>query len=270
MENRYAELGGQSTYRATVEEVLVQGGRAVGIRLADGTEHRADVVVSAADGHSTIFGLLGGRYTDEGIRRRYTTWELVRPLTMISFGVAREFPGEPVFSTIRLEKPIQAGSETIDGFMIRLSNYSSKFAPPGKSIVQVEFETDFDCWHDLQAIDRAGYEARKAEVAAQVLDRLEAHYPGIASQVEMEDVATPYTTWRYTLNREASYLGWLMTPETLRTPLKRTLPGLSGFYMAGQWVMPGGGVPACLYSGRDAVQLICRDDGQEFVTSSHS
>jgi phytoene dehydrogenase-like protein len=37
--------------------------------------------------------------------------------------------------------------------------------------------------------------------------------------------------------------------------------------MAGQWVMPGGGVPACLYSGRHAIQLLCRDDGKAFTTT---
>lgn len=37
--------------------------------------------------------------------------------------------------------------------------------------------------------------------------------------------------------------------------------------MAGQWVMPGGGVPPCLYSGRHAVQLMCHADKKRFVTS---
>jgi len=32
---------------------------------------------------------------------------------------------------------------------------------------------------------------------------------------------------------------------------------LEGFYMAGQWVMPGGGVAPCLYSGRHVIQLLC-------------
>jgi phytoene dehydrogenase-like protein len=267
LENRYAELGGKSTFRATVKEIMVEGDRAVGVRLADGTEHRSDVVVSAADGRSTVFGLLDGRYVSNKIRRRYATWKLLRPMAMISYGVAREFLGEPVMSTIRLERPFDAGGEAVEGFMVRLFNYGSSFAPAGKTVVQVEFETGFDHWNELQAENREKYDAEKEEVAAQVLDRLEGHYPGIGSRVEMTDVATPYTTWRYTLNHRASYLGWLMTPESIRTPIERTLPGLDAFYMAGQWVMPGGGVPACLYSGRDAIQLICRDEGKRFVTA---
>jgi phytoene desaturase len=80
------------------------------------------------------------------------------------------------------------------------------------------------------------------------------------------DVATPYTTWRYTLNHEGAWEGWLMTPQAMRTAVERMLPGLERFYMAGQWVMPGGGVPPVLYSGRHAVQLLCRDDGRPFST----
>ena len=85
--------------------------------------------------------------------------------------------------------------------------------------------------------------------------------------MEVTDVATPYTTWRYTLNYGGAWGGWLMTPQAIRTTIERTLPGLSDFYMAGQWVMPGGGVPSCLYSGRHAVQLLCRQDGKPFLTA---
>ncbi|MCZ7404088.1 MAG: hypothetical protein O8C67_04060, partial [Candidatus Methanoperedens sp.] len=53
----------------------------------DGSEHRADIVVSAADGYSTIFEMLDGRYVDAEIEKRYKNWKLTRPLVMISFGL---------------------------------------------------------------------------------------------------------------------------------------------------------------------------------------
>ena len=58
-----------------------------------------------------------------------------------------------------------------------------------------------------------------------------------------------------------------MTPEQSRRPLPKTLPGLDGFYMAGQWVEPGGGVPTVLASGRQGVQLICHRDKVPFAPS---
>ena len=83
----------------------------------------------------------------------------------------------------------------------------------------------------------------------------------------MTDVATPYTTWRYTLNQNGAYRGWLPTPEVLTTMVGRTLPGLENFSMAGQWAVPGGGVPMCLYSGRHAEQIFCHRDGKPFTTT---
>jgi hypothetical protein len=38
--------------------------------------------------------------------------------------------------------------------------------------------------------------------------------------------------------------------------------------MAGQWVEPGGGVPMALMSGRQAVQLLCADEGRLFRASA--
>ncbi|MGD8625235.1 MAG: NAD(P)-binding protein [Anaerolineae bacterium] len=268
IEKRYRALGGQITYGARVERVLVESDRAVGVGLAEGApgppERRAGAVVSAADGRSTIFDLLEGRYLDAKIRKRYETWPRFEPLLMISYGVERTFPHEPAFHVIILEEPLSVAGHQIKMLFLRLFNYSDRFAPPGKTVIQVEFDTVWDYWNDLQGTDRAAYEAEKERVAAQVLARLEAHYPGLAAQVEVTDVSTPYTTWRYTLNDQGSWEGWLMTPKTMTSAVERTLPGLGDFYMAGQWVMPGGGVPPVLYSGRHAIQLLCRRDGKPF------
>ncbi len=266
IEARYKSLGGRVRYGATVARILVEKDRAVGVRLADGSEHRADVVVSAADGYSTVFEMLGGLYVDETIRKRYQTWKLISPFVMINYGVAREFPDEPVFNTILLEQPITVDGSAVEALFVRIFSYSACFAPPGKTVVQVEFESGWEHWHELQR-DRRRYGDERARVAAEVLARLERHYPGISSQVEMTDVATPYTAWQYTRNHKGATMGWLPTPEVIMTSIRRTLPGLDSFYMAGQWVMPGGGVPPCLYSGRHVVQLLCLRDGRRFVTS---
>jgi phytoene dehydrogenase-like protein len=268
IEQRYRALGGEITYEATVEKVLVKGGRATGVRLADGSEHRAGAVISAADGYSTIFEMLDGRFVTPATEKRYATWKIFQPLLMISYGVAQEFPDLPPFTTISLEKPLTIGPNRVNSLMLRALNYGPNFAPSGRTVLQVEFDTSWEYWNDLQQEDRAAYDAEKEWIAEEVLTRLEAHQPGISSRVEVTDVATPYTTWRYTRNQRGSWGGWLMTPEVLTKSIRRTLPGLSGFAMAGQWVMPGGGVPPCLYSGRHAVQLLCHDDGKRFSTAS--
>jgi len=265
IERRFTKLGGQVSYKADVIEILVQNDRAVGVRLADGSKHYADVIVSAADGYSTIYKMLGGRYVSKEIENRYQSWKLIRPTVMASFGVAREFKDEPSLSIIMLKEPLIVGNQAVPGFSLRIFNYG-KFAPPGKTVIQVMFETEWDYWDGLQR-ESPRYKAEKERIAAEILKRLEIYYPGISSQVEVTDVATPYTTWRYTMNYKGAYMGWLPTPQTIMTVMERTLPGLANFYMAGQWVMPGGGVSPSLYSGRQAIQLICHRDKKPFSAS---
>jgi phytoene dehydrogenase-like protein len=268
---RFRELGGQIVYGAPVEEILVEqrrwGDRAAGVRLANGDTYDAHAVVSAADGFSTIFRMLGGRYANGSIHRRYKTWSLFRPLVMVSYGVAHTLPGQPSLRTIRLARPLTIGAKQVDTLTCRVLD-SPTLASEGKKVVQVTFETGFDHWNDLQSRDRARYEAEKSRVAAQVLDRLEKTLPGLSAHVEMIDIATPYTFWRYTGNRRGSYEGWLLTPQHTCRAVPKTLPGLKDFYMAGQWVEPGGGIPPTLYSGRQVVQILCRRDGRPFSVST--
>lgn len=263
---RYQGLGGELACNSTVQEIIVENDRAVGVRLVNGTERRAEVVVSAGDGTSTIFKLLGGKYADPAIQDRYQNWPQLRPLVTLSFGLRREFPGEPPLRFLLLKEPLTVGNVTIDGFPIRIFNYGDKFSPPGRTVLQLLFITDWKYWNDLLP-DRPRYDAEKKRLCAEVLTRLEPHYPGITTQVEITDIATPPTIWRFTLNHEGAFMGWSPTPKALRTVFPKTLPGLKNFYMAGQWVMPGGGVPPCLYSGRHVIQILCKRDGKKFATS---
>jgi phytoene dehydrogenase-like protein len=266
IEERFKNLGGHINYGATVEENLVEEDTAEGILLDCGETYRADAVVSAADGYRTIFKMLGGRYLDQKIEKRYKEWKLIRPLVMVNFGVDREFEGDPWLTAIKLERPLKEGARSVDSLMVRLFNYSREFAPPGKTVVQATYETEWEFWRDLHS-DRKKYEAEKERISGEIKDRLESFYPGISSRIEMTDVATPHTTWRYTLNHRGAYEGWLPEPRVINTTIQRTLPGLNNFYMAGQWVMPGGGVPTCIVSGRHVVQILCRQDGKRFTTS---
>jgi phytoene dehydrogenase-like protein len=83
----------------------------------------------------------------------------------------------------------------------------------------------------------ARYREEKEQIADAVIATLEKRFPGLTNQIEMYDVATPITYFRYTGNWQGTYQGWLATPKTPMTFLiKKTLPGLDNFYMAGALV----------------------------------
>lgn len=83
----------------------------------------------------------------------------------------------------------------------------------------------------------------------------------------MIDVATPMTWVRFTGNWRGAYEGWYTTTETFMLQMSKILPGLANFFMAGQWVNPGGGQPTAVVSGRHTIQMICKNDKKRFVTS---
>lgn len=256
IEKKFKDLGGEITYKAAVEEIIVKDNKAVGVRLADKSEHFAGIIISAADGHSTIFDMLGGKYVDDNINNMYKTWEMFPGAVMASYGVAKDYTDKPHACMLRLKKPFNIGGKDVDVIAVRQFDAVSGYAFPGKTGLQVEcLAGDWEFWNNLVK-DRRRYDVEKDRISKELLAILEPHYPGMSSAVEVTDVATPYTTWRYTRNHKGAFEGWLPAPEAISARVGKTLPGLGNFYMAGQWVAPGGGVTPCLFSGRQAIQLI--------------
>jgi phytoene dehydrogenase-like protein len=269
LEERYRALDGEIHFKSRVAKILVENNRAVGIRLADGMEHRADWVVSAADGRTTIFDMLEGKYVDDAIKNRYDKPDLFSPLVYIGLGVAdpvREIPTSVAGLSFPLDTPIAIAGKERDRLDVMNYSYDPTLAPEGKTVLKVQFDTDYDYWEKLYQ-DTERYKAEKERIAYEVIDRLDKRFPGLASRVEMRDVATPMTWVRYTGNWRGSYEGWMFSAGTFTSSMKKTLPGLDNFYMAGQWVNPGGGMPTAAMSGRQTIQMICNRDKKKFITT---
>ncbi len=79
IERGYLDLGGEIHYKSRVIKILVENDKATGVQPADGTEHRSHIVISAADGHSTIFDMLDGKYINDKIKGYYDNLPLFPP-----------------------------------------------------------------------------------------------------------------------------------------------------------------------------------------------
>jgi len=275
IERRYLDLGGEMHYRSRVEKILVEadpagrGDRAAGIRLVDGSEQRADVVISAADGHATIFDMLESRYVSDKVRGYYEKLPMYKSWVQVSLGVARDLSAEAPLVTYWLDEPVDIAGEKIERIDFRHYCMDPCMAPPGKSAVVVMFNSDHAYWKPLYK-DPERYQAEKKDIAVKVIDRLERRLPGISGQIEVVDVSTPMTVERYTGNWQGSQEGWLITTDTINimaSGMDKTLPGLTDFYMAGQWVEPGGGVSTSAMSGRGVIRRLCKKDRKKFGAS---
>ena len=107
-------------------------------------------------------------------------------------------------------------------------------------------------------------------MAETVIEILERRLPGIGERIEAIDVSTPASVVRLTGNWKGSMEGWLLTPGTGFGAGRQTLPGLRRFFMVGQWVQQGGGLPAGLMTARSAIQALRRQDGVPFSPGTAS
>lgn len=271
--NRYVKIGGEIYYGKKVEKIIVENNKAVGVRLSDESEHRAERIVSAADGHSTIFRMLEGKYIDGKILEMYEKWPIFQPLIFVGIGVNRSFNEEPLsvsgFS-YPLRDPVKIGDTVRNRLWIHIFNHDPSMAPENKTTIVVMLSSVHSYWKKL-AEDKNAYIKEKEEISKTIVEILEQRFPGIKSQIEVIDVATPLTFERYTGNWQGSFEGWLITPENsgyLIKKMSQRLPGLTRFYMCGQWVEPGGGLPTGVISGRRLIKSICKEERKKFITLS--
>ncbi len=267
IEQRFRDLGGEILYQAQVEKILVEDDRAVGVRLYNDEIYRGDRVISACDGRGTLFYMLGKQFVPRKIRGYYDGHLALMPMIQVSLGVNRDLSDQPHWVTHLLDQPIFIGG--LEQTEIEVKNYcfDPSLAPKGKSVVVVQIPAVYDYWQRIYG--HRLYDTEQDQVAQIVLDYLETLYPGIRSQVEMVDVATPLSYERYTGNWQGSACGFLLTNRSmlmLLSGMEKTLPGLKNFYMAGQWVEPGGSVAISAVSGRQVLQMICAADGRRFET----
>ena len=263
IEDSYKRLGGRIRFKTRVERIKVENGRAVGVVLKGGEVLPADMVVSAADGHATIFDMLEGKFTDDRIRNIYESYKPFPSYVQVSLGVDADLSGEPGALVLLRDEDIQIDPETRENALgFRVFNYDPTFAPAGKTAVVCILTTyNHEYWCRLREKDAARYEAEKERLATAVTAVFESRFPQARAKVAVSDVATPATVVRYTGNWRGSMEGWLYTPATGIKQLPCVLPGLERFYMVGQWISPGGGLPSGLMTARAVSKRIARDAG---------
>jgi phytoene dehydrogenase-like protein len=266
IEKRYLELGGEIQYRAQVERILVENNRAVGVRLYNNDEYRSQRVISACDGRGTIFNMLRGEYSNRRIMRLYDGHLPISSQLQVSIGVNRDLSFEPHLVNYLLDQPGVIAGQKHQSIGIRNYCFDPSLAPKDKSVVIMTLDTSYDYWQRIYG--RTIYDHEQIQEADMLIDLLEEIYPGIKEDIELIDVATPLSHERFTSNWRGSISGWLLTKETLPMKIigmRNTLPGLNDFYMIGQWVEPGGGLPIVAMSGRNIIQQICDEDKKDFT-----
>jgi phytoene dehydrogenase-like protein len=148
-------------------------------------------------------------------------------------------------------------TKTDRGYSIMNYSFDHTMAPEGKSVIVMRYDSPWELWKDINASE---YDNEKEQIGKDARILLEKRYPGISANIEVCDVATPLTDVKYTGVWKGSYEGFMPSSKNLMDNLNPAIPGLKKFYMAGQWLFPGGGLPPAGQSGKWAIQYICKEE----------
>ena len=264
MVDKLWKMGGKISYKKKVDEIIVENDMAKGVLLSNGTIISADYVISAADGYSTIYNMLEAKYISKEVDFAYKNWELFTSIVQVSFGINKIIPADsPILINISKDKMI--GKTALEnGFSLMNYSFDTTMAPEGKTTIILRYDSPWSLWEKMTAKE---YKAEKLQIQKDATALLEKEFSGISEFIEVTDVATPKTNVRYTGVKDGAYEGFMPSKENMMKSLKMQLPGLQNFYMAGQWLFPGGGLPPSAQTGKWVVQLICKKEKQPFISN---
>lgn len=255
MEQTFLSLGGKIQYRTQVEKVIIENNVAKGVVTKDG-EIRSDAVIVTQDARAAVDNLFDVPVEDKwvNIMRKETVTE---QNMFVCLGVKADFSHLPVTVVLPLEKPFEyAGCKWTE---LRINNYSKykDHAPEGgTSITSILIGDCYEFWKAAKA--DGTYKAKKEELGRLFVDAVSKLIPEVKDNLEVIDVATPMTYQRYCGSHEGSWMSvWQKGGKQRNYP--QTLKSIKNVYFAGQRIQMPGGLPIAAYTGRRAVQFMCRD-----------
>ncbi|MFN6569212.1 carotenoid isomerase [Dendronalium sp. ChiSLP03b] len=253
------KAGGKIHYQARVTKIITERGRAVGVQLANGQVYRGKRIVSNATRWDTFHKLLPVEKIPSNEKKWQQSYEKSPSFLSLHMGVK-----ESVLLTgtechhIVLEDWQKMAAPTGTIFVSIPTLLDPDLAPVGYHIIHAFTPHWIDDWQGLSANE---YEAKKEEVAWQIIDRLEKIFPGLDAGLDYLEVGTPRTHRRF-LGREDGTYGPIPRRKLrglLKMPFNRT--AISGLYCVGDSTFPGQGLNAVAFSGFACAHRIAVDLG---------
>lgn len=257
MKNKYYQLGGKINFNSKVDEIVIENGRAVAIK-SKGDVYPADAVIAACDMYDTLKNMLGGRYKHPQLDSMLESAELFHPIVLVSFGLNNRF-NLPYSQAFDCPEGIETAPDFVDySLNLRSFEFDSSAAPENCSSVMVLLGSKLDFWKNLRDTNINEYRIRKQQLADKVAEYLDHRIPGFKAAIELTDVATPATYIRYANLYKASWEGFVPTPELLKKNISKTVKGVKGLYLSGQWTTVGGGICTAVASGKSAASSVLK------------
>lgn len=237
--------GGAVRTRTEVERILLEGGRAIGVRLASGEDLRAPVVVSDAGARATFLRLLPEEiplpFRDE-LRRTPRGMAHVSLYLGLSRSAAElGVRGENLWLHDELDhdRLWERSGEILHGKVPQATvSFPSLKDPEARAhtaeIIAGVDARHFESWSGTRWMKRGDdYLALKERIADALLAAAERRLPGISRLVVHRELSTPLSTAHFTGHPGGEIYGLPATPDRFTRPWLRSRTPVDGLFLAG-------------------------------------
>ncbi|MDH4095759.1 MAG: NAD(P)/FAD-dependent oxidoreductase [Betaproteobacteria bacterium] len=248
--------GGKVVLKARVERLLLERGRVAGVLLADGTEHRAAAVVSAAGARNTVEQLLPTEQRAAPWARDILSMELTPCHVGLYLGLAGDLRAAGATTAnhwiygswdTNAATWRDPGRSDPPGMFVSFPSLKDPSHVPGPEqrhtaevVAWVDWET-FAPWQESSPGHRPpDYERYKAMLGERLLDYFKRCFPRLAPLVRLCEVSTPLTMVHYTRTPLGAVYSLAPTPARFLSKSLGTRTPLKGLYLAGQDAMSPG------------------------------
>ncbi|VVA15326.1 PREDICTED: carotene isomerase [Prunus dulcis] len=257
------DQGSEILYKANVTSIIVDQGRAVGVRLSDRREFFAKTIISNATRWNTFGTLLKGDDVPKEEENFQKVYVKAPSFLSIHMGVKAEvLPPDTDCHHFVLEDDWTRLEEPYGSIFLSIPTVlDPSLAPEGRHILHIFTTSSIEDWEGLS---RKDYEAKKEIVADEIIGRLEDKlFPGLKSSIVFKEVGTPKTHRRYLARDKGTY-----GPIPRRTPkgllgMPFNTTAIEGLYCVGDSCFPGQGVIAVSFSGVMCAHRVAADIGLE-------
>jgi len=258
LQEAISDNGGVIKLNSCVTKIIIDKGRASGVKTQTGDEFFSKIIISNIDSRKTFFNLVGPEYLPKCFASRIEKMQPSISAFQLYLGLNinlkdrgvndYEIFFNPSYDTQR--QFLTALNQEIDEEVFTLTIYSnidSTVAPKGKSVVGITTLSGYDVWLNLS---KEEYEKKKQEMAKILIKKVEEKIiPDLSLCIEKIEMATPLTMERYTGNSKGAIYGWSQIPsqsgirrQNFKTPIKN-------LYLASAWTWIGGGISTVVNSG---------------------
>ena len=240
----------------------MEGRRAYGVRLADGSEISADLVVSDINAKTLYLDLIGEEYLPTAVVRGIRSYKLSLSVPMIYLALDSSPELEAHHSVIAIS-PEELNRYYYDNLLtgrlnegpfglICWSTHTDKsLAPRGKHVLNLIPQG----FYHLEGTD---WDTEKPHYIERTIASLsQSAIPGLKDKVLFAECATPLDFERNLLLPEGAIycLQQDLPAQAVFRPASRSR-SVDGLYLVGSSTHPGGGVPSVIASGYIAAGLI--------------